>query len=317
MSSILRSTDLIKTIRRRAFIPKDQSTFNEDDFLEMATEEINISLMEQIIEARGDYLVDFIDIALESDVLEYTVPARAHGNKLRAISVVDADGNLLRELTQVSLDTPAEDCTNISVFMRNNKVVLNEDNINEGEFLRMFFYMRPNKLVQNDRAATIVSITDGLAADGVTTTKTLSFSTIPKHFTSTIGYDIVGAKSPNKILSYDLVPTAVNLTTKTVTFTAADLSTDIAVGDYVTQAEETIVPNIPTEYHPVVAQRVAIACLESMGDEQNKQSAERKLAQMEKSVLKIVTNRIEGQPKKIRQRSGTLQAAIRNRSYRG
>jgi hypothetical protein len=315
MSSVLNTQKLIDTIRRRAFIPRDQSTFTDDDFLEMATEEINIGLMDQIIEARGDYLVEYIDVEMDEDILEYTVPSRAHGNKLRDVSIVNSEGDLVERLTQVTLDTPGEDCSSTSFYMRNNKVVLTDGSFSDGDYLRMFFYIRPNKLVTTDRGATISTITD--SSSGGVDTKIVAFTTMPRHFTSALTYDITGFKSPNKILSFDLTPTDINLTTKTITFLASDWDDDIVVGDFVTMAEETIVPNIPTEYHPVVAQRVAVACLESMGDEQNKQSAERKLAQMEKSVLRIVTNRVEGQPKKIRQRSGTLHAAIRNRTFRG
>jgi hypothetical protein len=317
MSSIMLSKDLIKTIRRRAFIPRSQETFTDDDFLEMATEEVNIGLMDQIIEARGDYLVYSVDIPMSVGTSQYAVPSRAHGNKLRDAVIVNEDGDIVYELSQLSLDEIIDFQSNYSYqkrtyfYMLNNMLVLNDDVVKQGFFLRMYFYMRPNKLVLNERAGVIDAISDSTDIDG-NAIKILSFTTLPKHFTNSIKYDITGAISPNKIVHFNLIPSAINITTKTVTFLASDVPS-VAAGDYLTQAEETIVPNIPTEYHPVVAQRVAIACLEAMGDEQNKQSAERKLAQMEKAVLKIVTNRVEGAPKKIKNRFGTLQALNRNR----
>jgi len=314
MSSILNSANLIRSIRRRGFIPRDQSTFSDEDFLEMATEEINIGLMEQIIEARGDYLVVFKDVPIIGTITEYSIPSRAHGNKLRAVCIVDSSGKLVNELTQIQLDQPADTGTVNSFFMRNNKVVLNQASSHNGEYIRMSFYIRPNKLVVTNRAATIATIGDGVAVDLVTATKILSFATLPTHFTSSIKYDITGAESPNKIMHYGLTANSINLLTKTISFIATDVP-DMSAGDFITLAEETIVPNVPTEYHPVIAQRVAVACLEAMGDEQNKVSAERKLLQMEKSVLKIVTNRVEGSPKKIRQRNGTLQVSNRRRGW--
>lgn len=308
MSSILNSTKLISTIKRRAFIPNDQVTFSNDDFLEMATEEINIGLMEQIMEARGDYCVDFVDVAIEQDVLEYEIPNRAHGDKLRSLSVVDGNGDVIVDtLNQIQLDLPSEMRTANTFFLRNNKVVLDKNLIVPQTFLRMSFYMRPNKLVQVSRAATITSVADN--GDGTTS---LSCPSLPAHFTSSIQYDIVSNKSPNKIISFDITLAAINLTTKTLTIPTTHAK-DVVAGCYITQAEETIVPNVPTEYHPVIAQKVAVACLEAMGDEQNKQSAERKLAQMEKSVLKIVTNRVEGQPKKIRQTNSPLLSLKRGK----
>jgi hypothetical protein len=308
MSSILNSTKLIATIKRRAFIPNDQVTFSNDDFLEMATEEINIGLMEQIIEARGNYLVDYVDHEITEGVFEYEIPSRAHGDKLRSVVIIDANGDVvLDSLQQVDLDLPSDMRTANSFHLNNNKVVLNRNLIVPQTYLRMNFYMRPNKLVQVNRAATITAI-----ADNGDDTSTLSFATIPSHFTSSVLYDFVSCKSPNKIVKFDIAPVAVNLTTKTITIDSTTASA-LEIGCYVTTAEETIVPNVPTEYHPVIAQKVAVACLEAMGDEQNKQSAERKLIQMERSVLKIVTNRVEGQPKKIRQTNSPLISTIRNR----
>lgn len=310
MSSILNNTKLVSSIKRRAFIPNDQVTFSTDDLLEMATEEINIGLMEQIIEARGDYLVEYVDVALALGQTEYSIPSRAHGDKLRAVTIVDSDGEVIYDnLQQITMDVPLELRTANTFLMRNNKVVLNEHLLSsEDYYLRMYFYIRPNKLVQTSRGGVITSITD----NGDDTTS-VSFTTFPSHFTSLLTYDVVSNKSPNKIVKFDLTPTAVNSTTKTITFSSDDLE-DVEVGHYLMQAEETIVPNVPTEYHPVIAQRVAVACLEAMGDEANKQSAERKLAQMEKSVLKIVTNRVEGQPKKIRNTTGPLFSALKNRN---
>jgi hypothetical protein len=305
MSSILDSKKLVATIKRRAFIPNDQVTFSEDDFLEMATEEINLGLMDQIIEARGDYLVDFIDVPLSITKYEYPIPDRAHGNKLRKVAIVDSTGeDVVERLAQISIDIPGDQRTSNSFYILNNKVCISKELAVTNNFLRLSFYMRPNKLVQLGRSSAIVSIVDN--GDG---TSSLSFNALPKHFSAQIKYDITGAKSPNKILAFDIVPLSLNLSTKVIVVPST-YAADISPGDYVTQAEETIVPNVPTEYHPVVAQRVAIACLEAMGDEQNKQSAERKLAQMEKSVLKIVSNRVEGQPKKIRQTNSPLLSSI-------
>lgn len=264
--------------------------------------------MEQIIEARGDYLVDYVDVPLSSTKYEYPIPDRAHGNKLRKVSIVDPNGEeVVERLAQISIDIPSDQRTSNSFHILNNKVCISKELAVANHSIRLSFYMRPNKLVQTSRAATISTITDN--GDG---TSSLSFSALPKHFSANIKYDITTAKSPNKIVAYDLVPSALNLNTKVITVPTTSV-TDVSAGDFVTQAEETIVPNVPTEYHPVIAQRVAIACLEAMGDEQNKQSAERKLAQMEKSVLKIVTNRVEGQPKKIRNTNSPLLSSL-NRS---
>jgi hypothetical protein len=109
----------------------------------------------------------------------------------------------------------------------------------------------------------------------------------------------------NKIIHYDKRFNAINQVSKQISFIATDIP-DLIVGSYITLAEETFVPNIPTELHPILAQRVAVACLEAMGDEQNKQSAERKLATMEKDAATFLDNRVEGAMQKIKSRHSPL-----------
>jgi hypothetical protein len=386
MSSILKSSELIKSIKRRGFIPESQETFTAENFLEIATEKINIDLMSTLMDARGDYLVYFEDIPLEQGVLEYAIPDRAHGNKLRDASIVDQNGKNIRELTQISLeeisDFQFENRTNYGrlepFYLMNNMVNLLSDGTSTGRFLRMSFYMRPNKLVLEARAATALSITrttevdsispksgtiTAIGLDGVVTSPNHGLTTgdiaiisgsdsvpaidgnqvityidansfsvaatisvagtvgswslgaevniipstlFPKHFTSDLLFDVVSSLSPNKIKLYNLQANSINLSLKTLSFRVKDTGTKIVRGDYITKAEETIVPNIPTEYHPLLAQMVSVSCMESMADEQQKNSANKTLMEMEKKILKIVSNRVEGAPKKIKNRHGTL-----------
>ena len=391
MSSILKSSDLIKSIKMRGFIPESQETFTAENFLEIATEKINIDLMSTLMDARGDYLVYITDTPLEQDVLEYAIPDRAHGNKLRDACIVDENGMNIKELTQITLeevsDFQFDNMSNYGTcepfYLLNNMVTLVNKGAHEGRFLRMSFYMRPNKLVLEARAATALNITRTIEVDnispkagtisaigldsvitcvdhGLSTGDTIiisgsdsvpavdgnqvityidkdSFSVaatisvagnvgswglgaevnlipstlFPKHFTSDLLFDVVSSLSPNKIKLYNLQANSLNLSMKTLSFRVKDTGAKISKGDYITKAEETIVPNIPTEYHPLLAQMVSVHCMSSMADEQQKQSAKKDLMEMEKKILKIVSNRVEGAPKKIKNRHGTLMQGRR------
>lgn len=390
MSSILKSAALIKSIKRRGFIPESQETFTAEDFLEIATEKININLMADLMDARGDYLVYSEDFALNSDVPRYAIPSRAHGNKLREASIVNASDETVRELSQIEIDELADykntNNRTDTFYIQNNELVLLNNNVQPDTFLRMYFYMRPNKLVVENRAATVtqvgtstevdtvspktgtisdIALTGAITSathrlssgdkiiitgsdstpsiDGTQTVTVISPDTFtigvtitgagtvgswslaadvvvlpsaifPKHFTSDISYDVVSASSPNKIRLYDLTPNSINNATKTITFRTTDVAVSgtvqISADDYITKAEETIVPNIPTEYHPLLAQMVGVACMEGMADEQQTKRATATLLDMEKKILKIVSNRVEGAPKKIKNRHGTLNAAL-------
>ena len=138
---------------------------------------------------------------------------------------------------------------------------------------------------------------------------TISFTSMPSKFTALLEYDIVGHRSPNKIKIWDIRPTEVNASLKYIKFNLSDIEDvlgELKVGDYVCQAEESPVPNIPTEMHPVLAQLTAVHALESLGDTEGLSNAQRRLERMEKSVMQLVDDRVELAPKKIKPRNGTL-----------
>lgn len=384
MSSILKTEALIRSITRRAFIPTSQETFTDEDFLEMATEEINLGLVPLIQTMHEEHLVYYTEVPLVEGQLRYAIPARAHGNKLRDVALVDENGNIYEmhrySINEISdFNNPTTYINNRGFYLENNDVVLSGFEIPGGYKLRMYFYMRPNTLVTEDRGATIQTINTGYEIDyitpasgsiasntvaaasvitsanhglnsgdfvsitgtnstpvidglrevtviddntfsvEVTTTvagnagawqryrncKQLVLDAIPAAFSGQSLYDFVQHISPNKIIHYEVQINNTDQNTNVVSFTASDVP-NIDVGDYITIEEESIVPNIPTELHPILAQRVAIACLEAMGDENNKQSAERKLAQMERNAGTFLDNRVEGASQKIKSRHSPL-----------
>ena len=381
MSSILKTSDLIRSIKRRAFIPSSQETFTDEDFLEMATEEINLGLVTLIQRMHEEHLVYYVDIEIIPGEKRYSIPPRAHGNKLRDVALVDENNNIF-EMHRYSLNE-ISDFTNTTTYinnrgfyLENNDVILNNFDTNIGQKLRMYFYMRPNILVVESKGASItniteiveenfidsktgiitntvagnptiitsanhglsngskVSITGTLALDGIYEISIIDsnnfsieltsvtggdvgswklmldviqfqMTSIPDHFLDSSIFDFVQNTSPNKIIAYDIVVNSIDQTLKTVSFKKSEVD-HVGLGSYVTVAEETIVPNVPTELHPILAQRVAVACLEAMGDEQNKQSAERKLANMEKDANTFLDNRVDGANLKIKSRHSPL-----------
>lgn len=381
MSSILKTSDLIRSIKRRAMIPSSQETFTDKDFLEMATEEVNLGLVPLIQRMHEEHLIYYVEVELDRSVKKYAIPARAHGNKLRDVALVDENDNVF-EMHRYSL-SEISDLTNTTsyvnsrgFYLENNNVVLTNFETNIGQKLRMYFYMRPNVLVLESHGAVInavnyitevnnISPKSGTITEIQSGTKTIfrsnshklsngdkvlisgtpqtngtyeisiidsnyfsiespssingnagswvlmldvaqfNLSELPDNFLNENLFDFVQNISPNKIIQYDIKVNSMDQTLNIISFDKNDIS-EVEIGSYITLSEETIVPNIPTELHPILAQRVAVACLEAMGDEQNKQSAERKLATMEKDAGTFLDNRVEGASQKIKSRHSPL-----------
>jgi hypothetical protein len=306
MSHTLKSSELITSIKRRAMIPSDQSTFTDTDFLEMANEEVSYFAVPHLLSTHEEYLVTYQDIPIVVDQVSYQIPSRAIGNKLRELSFIDST-NTLYEMSRIPIDALADYNQNVGAdypqffYIEGNKVTLLDAVPSDG-FLRMYFYLRPNLLVEDEKA--------GLITDINRTTGVITFNEFPLEFANLPLMDLIQGDTPNLIIDWDIAPVSVDITTKSVVFNLTDIPTILSVGDYVNVQHETIVPQLPIELQPVLAQRVAVAALEALGDQEGLTRAQGRLDMMERTTLSLIDNRVEGSPEKIVNRHGTLRSSV-------
>jgi hypothetical protein len=313
MSNILTSNRLIESIKRRAMIPEGPNTFNEQDFLDMLNEEIQHSAVPQLLRTHEEYLLTYVDIPLTPNTIRYSIPSRAIGNKLRDIAYVEPNellrgGGTFYEMARVDVEALADyresytDNFTNTFYVEGDEIVLIDSSPATASALRMYFYLRPNTIVTEDKAGIITGIDR--------TTGVITLDKIPSAFSSLPLMDFVQSKNPNTTFGLDAQPTAVNSNTNTMTFNVDDIPERLSVGDYLNVAGEAIVPQIPVELHPLLTQRVAVHCLEALGDTQALQVAQVRLDRMEKSTNDLIDNRVEGAPQKIVNRHSALRNAI-------
>lgn len=329
MAKILTTDALVKTALRRAMIPKDQATFTSDDIQDILNEELGIHVIPMVLRAHEEYFVVDEDSPLVDGTARYKIPYRATGNKLRDVQYIDSGGSQY-EMTRISLedrsDYQGNYATNYNTnyarafYLENDDVVLMQNHLTSGN-LRMSYFLRPNELVEDARGATVTVITDN--GDGTTT---FTLSSFPVHFQTTTVFDFVQGKSPNKIVGFDRDVLSFDATAQTITFSDSELKTvdlssttpkamRLAVGDIITKAEETIVPQLPTELHPILAQKVAVKMLEALGDTQGMTNAQQELERMEKNAMTLIDNRVDGAPVKINNRHSILKSSGRRGSF--
>lgn len=301
----LTSSDLITSVKRRAAIPINQNTFTDDDILAFANEELMIGILPSILQVHEEFFVYTKDVVLTPNTQAYTMPSRAIGNKLRQISYLDTSGNLF-EMTRIQpelqYDSQRAAATSsvYRFYVQGTDVMLMPPptSLVVGS-IRFAFYIRPNMLVKQTRAGTITAID---TVNGIVTV-----SSFPSVFTSASLYDFTQTSSPHKIISYDAAPVSIDATTKTLTFGPGNLPSSLVIGDNVMLAGETIIPNIPTDLHMVLAHRVAMRCLEALGDSAGLQNAAAKLAEMEKNTAQLIDDRVDGSAQKIMNKHSVLR----------
>jgi len=312
------TTSLLKSIKRRAMVPDNQSTFTDQDFIDLMNEEMMISMVPSILQTKEEYLIFKQTTALVANKSNYPVPERALANKLRELCFMDtASGGISNEyeMTRIAIDdrytglsngTGSSDFTGFRRFYMYGSDVVLHPNVGPAPYgsLAFYFYIRPNTLVK-DASVAMVSGIDRVNG-------TITISSIPTGYSGSQEFDFVKSKSPHNILSIDVPVTSFNAASKLITLPLTSIPSDLEVGDYMPLAGQSCIPNIPTELHMILAQRVAQRALEALGDTEGLNNATNKIIEMESKMSTMMSNRVEGAPRKVVNRA-LMTGVARNR----
>lgn len=166
------SNNLIKSVKRRILFPTNQATFNDDEILKFANEELMNSQVPSILQFHEEYFVQKLVVPLESNQSRYPIPNRAIGMKLRDLFHQDSNGNLF-EMSQITSEAKAvyqinlgSNMTYQKYYVEGNEIVVvpNVGSAPTGSLV-FFIYLRPNQLVKDERAAIIKSFNKKVTID--------------------------------------------------------------------------------------------------------------------------------------------------------
>lgn len=290
---------LLASIRRRAMLATATATGTADaDLLALANEELQLRLSADVMRVREEYLVHTIDQTISASQTKYRIPSRAAGAALRDVMLVNAAGGVCH-LPRISPERMEEylggGTGTYGYYLQGNYVVLVPAADAAAPTLRMSLAVRPSELTATaTNFGTITAIN--------TTTKVVTFSGSIVPSVSTV-LDLVAHRNPFEPLAIEQTPSAV--AGADITFSA--LPAGLEVGNYVTLRDLSPVPQVPQEYHSILAQRTAVKVLEALGDFEGMAVAQAALEDMEQKVLALVTPRVQGSPQKIINRSAFIR----------
>jgi hypothetical protein len=153
---------LVQSVTQRILFPLTQNTFNYDNILSLANEELLISAVPALMQEKEEYFVYKKIVPLVNGISIYPIPQRAIGMVLRDIKYSDSNGNYF-DVSRINPDDMAffqqSNGSNQTVgkyYLQNNNIVLTPQ-INAGATgnLNFFFYLRPNQIVSNTRGSQI------------------------------------------------------------------------------------------------------------------------------------------------------------------
>lgn len=162
----LTSSQIVDAINRKISVPVSQNTLSEDDILRFVNEEMMIAQVPSVLSFNEEFFVDRVTIPLVDNQKRYTIPERAIGMKLRDLFYQDSGGSL-HEMTRVSPDDQdyfsagvsgsSSNPARMKYFLENNDVIMISDVVSPTGSLVMTYFLRPNQLVRETRAAIISS----------------------------------------------------------------------------------------------------------------------------------------------------------------
>lgn len=168
----LTSNDLIASVKRKIAIPISQITFTNEDILAFANEEMFIAQVPSVLLYHEEYFAASFLSPMLSNVSIYEIPDRAIGMKLRGVFWSDVANNLF-EMTRVNAEDRAFYQRNIGsnqaihkFFLQGNSIVLTPTvTDNPTGSIVFVYFLRPNQLVTNDRAAFVESFSQSVTLD--------------------------------------------------------------------------------------------------------------------------------------------------------
>lgn len=281
------SDDLLKIIKKRAFIPVSQETFSDTDLLEMATDELNSSVVPEVLQTREEWYVTAYSVTLDGSETEVDIPSRSIGGSLREVSFNQGSSDVEWNLPRLSLEDRADTTFAGAItafYIQGNQVKLFGQQAGN---LNLYFNCRPGALVPTSEACTIV------ASDP--DTKMLTVDSVPVTWSTGTVIDVVKRKPHFDYKNLSL--TIVNIS-GTMIEVAEPISTKIVVGDWVTLEDTSPAPQIPVEWFPYLAECVVMQVFLSQGDKEAAEQAEKKMEKLKKSAISMMSPRVQGEAKK-------------------
>lgn len=297
---------LLETIRNVGAIPNAASLGSADaDLLRHVNEALRGKIVPIIIQTREDYLAQSVRVGVSGQT-RFRIPNRAVGNRLRDVVYVDGAGNRQLWTNPIAREDLAYYGSRGSgqpegYFLEGNHLQLIPTGGAYSGSLELSFFMRPSALVPVEQTRKVEDVD---TATGVVTLD----DAVPASWTTEKLYDIHSPDSGAEVKFWDLVPTTI--TTPDITFSSVPIdgttfgTVAVAIGDYVCLANECALLQVPDDLIPALAQAVALRIAISDGDTEMAKLHSGMLQDETQEARKVLENRIEGRPWRVRGRGG-------------
>lgn len=288
------SSELISALKVHGSFPTSDDLFSDADFLSLFNHQMKVEIIPMMIKLNEEFFVQYKDFTITQGA-SYRMPSRAIGAMIRDLKVVDGSGNQTAIARLFEEDRPA----NMSgYYIVRNSIELSSDFT--ANTLRMKYFARPSKLVLTTDCAQVVSVDYN--------TSSVVVSSVPTDYANGMLADFVQNNNPYDLLGMDYTITGISGTT--INF--ASLPMGIEAGDWLCTANESPVPMVPDELHPVLVQSALCKTLSSKKDKSYRDELDT-LMRVKEDAINMLDPRVQDNSNKIR--TGKLLGYFSARRY--
>jgi hypothetical protein len=256
---------------------------------------------------REDYFLTSSRTPITANLSSYNITERAIGNALKDVYWVISDSagdarNLNRVSLNDSIDLYAGNGEPSSYFIKGSQIVLCPAPSDTQGYLEQWYLSKASDLVPTTSCTKIVSV----ASVGGTTTFTVD-TDLTASLSAGDLVDFLNSQSPLSSWASDVAITAI--TASTIEVLTADVDDEVGsvlagADDYICPRLSANVPMIPEEFHPYLTERAAARVVQALGHNDKLQAISINIASMEKSLMRIIANRVESDSRAIVNRKG-------------
>lgn len=274
------TTRFLAQVQLKGAIPTGR--FSDAEIFDIAYDVLLAEAQPFLISLREEFYVKKSTQFTTAGTTTYAINPRASGMALRELKY--SQGGNIVDLARIDPTTVNDTLTGTphSFYLEGSNIVLYPVPDNAGTLTQTYF-QRVGKPVAVSEAAQITAI------DTVTGIITAS---APSTWTTANRFDLITAVNGNDTIAKDLTASAVSTTA--LTFTASDLPSSLAIGDYVALAGETPYIQVPDDAIPMVQHMVVAELLENMGSQQELAVAMAKVDKMKAALVRVLSDRVRG-----------------------
>lgn len=284
---------LIEQAKRFESLATSSQTFNNADMIEFFNAELQsvvTPLVQSVNEEFGTMYLEY-DTADIHNMASIRIPSQATGARLKNIMTVSSNG-IMQSIPRLNPDRLGGIGSGPGFYIRNNDIIFypRAPSWPQG-VLRISYFRRSNTLVSVMETGRVLSV------DLLSGSVTLDNAPVGEGWSPGGQCDVIIPSSPFDFRVKEL--SIVNRTGANVQF-APDSVVTIQVGDIVAVSGFSPVPQfVPLEAMHLIAQLGAARALQSLGDTEGWKIAMTKVQEMRNHLLNLISDRVEGQPKRL------------------